>query len=880
MQSPHGDRTPAGDGGPPAAGKAAPTAVGLSEREAAVRLERYGPNAPPVRRRVRLTGRVLNQLGDPLIIVLLAAAVLTIATRDFPNAVVILLVIAANTTVGVTQEVRANRAIEQLAALSAPAARVIREGVEREIPASEVVPGDLVVLTEGEIVPADAELVESVALATDESMLTGEAVPVDKSAAASEHAGDQVAAGTVVVRGRGKAVVTATGAQSAMGRIAGLLTTELVQTPLQRRLSGLARVLAISAGVLCLVVFVLGVAGGQPWQLMVLTAISLMVAAVPESLPAVITLSLALGARRMAGRRAIVRNLPAVETLGSVTLIATDKTGTLTEGTMVVQRLWTPGTEATVTGEGYEPHGDVLCAGRKVSPHDVAEVGHLLRAGVLCTDAAIGSPTERSGGRWTAIGDPTEAAILVAGAKIGLTRTDLEAELPRIDEVPFDNARKRMTTLHRAADGSALVICKGAPEVLLQPPFLADEPDLVMRARQRTEELARDGFRVLAVAARQHDPQRGELPSREPAQLERGLRLLGLIAIADPPRASAKHTIDACRAAGITPVLVTGDHRATARSIARQVGIGGDDPRVVDGADLASGGVPDVRTTQVFARTSPEQKLDIIRGYQRESHVVAMTGDGVNDAPALRRADIGVAMGLRGTEVAREAADLVLADDELATLVGAVEEGRRIYANVRRFLLFGLSGGAAEILVMLAGPFLGFALPLLPAQILWINLLTHGPVGVALGAEPAAGDLMRVPPRSPAERILGAGLWQRIVRIAVAITAVTLGAAVWAANAGRPWQTVTFLALATTQLGVAVGSRARPGTLANPFLLLGVVGALGLLIAAVYVSALQQVLGTVALSPAELAVCGGCAVVGYLAVRLDRLVHPVKRPRR
>ncbi len=837
--------------------------AGLTEAEAAARVERYGPNAPPRRPPVPLHRRLAAQLRDPLIIVLLVAAVLTIATRDISDAAVIVLVIVMNTAVGVSQEVRADRAISELAALAAPSARVVRDGAEREVPAAEVVPGDLLVLAEGQVVPADARLVEAVAFAADESMLTGEAVPVDKAAASTEESGDEVSAGTVVVRGRGLAVVTATGTDSAMGRVAALMAAEPARTPLQRRLAGVARVLAISASGLCVVVLVLGLVRGQPLELMVLTGISLLVAAVPESLPAVVTLALALGARRMARRNAIVRRLPAVETLGSVTVIATDKTGTLTEGAMVVQRLWTYAGEVEVTGAGYAPVGALLRDGRPVDPAEAPpDVVALLRAGVLCTDASLLPPRTGADG-WSAAGDPTEAALLAAGGKLGLTRVELERAWPRVGEIPFDNARKRMTTVHRRGPDSYVVICKGAPEVLLRNPLLHDGADVLGGAVARTEEYAAEGFRVLAVAT----AERSTLPPADgpvawETALEDGLRLLGLVAIADPPRASAPGTIAACRRAGIAPVLITGDHPATAHAIARQVGIEG------------VGGGEDGR---VFARTSPEQKLAIIRAYRERSEVVAMTGDGVNDAPALRSADIGVAMGRRGTEVAREAADLILADDELATLVAAVEEGRRIYANVRRFLAYGLAGGAAEILVMLAGPFLGFALPLLPAQILWVNLLTHGLPGVALGAEPAEGDLMRSPPRPPAERILGAGLWQRVARLAVVVAAVTLGVAVWAHETARPWQSMAFLTLGATQLWMGLGSRARPGTLTNPFLLVAVVVAFGLQAAGVYVPLLRDLLGTEPVSLPDLAVVCVVSFAGYVAIRLDRFLAGRRR---
>ena len=796
----------------------APVAVvpagGLSAVEAAERLARFGPNELPRARRTPLWRMVADQVRDPLVVVLLAAAVLTLATGDLTDAGVIVLVIVVNTAAGVTQEVKAGQAIAALSELAAPDARVLRDGQQRTVPAAEVVPGDLLVLAEGDIVPADADVTDAAALLVDESALTGESVPAEK--AAGRHA---VSSGTTVVRGRGRAVVTATGSGSATGRIAALMGGRQGLTPLQRRLAGVGRVLAAAAVVLSAVVLVIGLVRGQGAELMVVTAISLVVAAVPESLPAVVTLALALGARRMSARHALIRRLPAVETLGSVTVLGTDKTGTLTEGNMVVRRLWTPdGGEAETDGAGYGPDGELARSGRRLGPGQAPDLGELLTAGALCNDAAL-RPPEGGQEAWTAVGDPTEAALLAAAARSGLDPGELRDRFPRVAEVPFDSDRKRMTTAHRLPDGRVRVICKGAPEVVLTPEFIAGDDRMLERAAARAGDLARDGFRVLAVAAADLET----LPDAE--SMERGLRLLGLTAILDPPRPAAAAAIASCQAAGITPVLITGDHPATAGAIARDLGIIGPGEEVVD--CRAAGCEAAFAAARVFARATPEQKLAIIAARQAAGDVVAMTGDGVNDGPALRRADIGVAMGRRGTEVARQAADLVLADDDLGTVVAAAEEGRRVYANIRRFLLYGLAGGSAEIMVMLAGPLAGLALPLLPAQILWVNLLTHGLPGVALGSEPADPAAMRRPPRPPAESVLGAGLWQRIVRVGLVIAAVTLGVALWGHATGRPWQTMAFFALGTTQLAVALGSRARPGTLANPALLWAVAGRAG-----------------------------------------------------
>ncbi|MFE5123780.1 cation-translocating P-type ATPase [Streptomyces sp. NPDC056669] len=847
--------------------------AGLSREEAARRLGEYGANVVAQERRTPVWRRALQQLRDPLIVVLLVAAALTLGTGDLPDTAVILLVITVNTVVGVVQEVRAERAVAALTALSAPAARVVRDGADSSVPAADVVPGDLVLLGEGDIVPADGEILDAALLLVDESALTGESVPVEKTVG-EDRSLSTVSAGTVVVRGRGRVEVTGTGPDSALGRIAALMGTEPGLTPLQRRLARFGRVLAAVTVALCAVVLALGLARGQPVELMVVTAISLAVAAVPESLPAVITLALALGARRMAERHAIVRRLPAVETLGSVTVLATDKTGTLTEGRMAAERLWTPQGEATVSGIGYGPEGRVARDGHTVTAGDAPDLAALLRASVLCNDAALEPPADGDG-QWRAMGDPTEAALLAAGARLGLDRAALERALPRVDEIPFDSARKRMTTVHHAPGGGLRVVCKGAPEVMLRPPVLTDPPGTRTRAATQAEELARNGYRVLAVASADHDEIR-------PPNLdvwESGLSLLGLVGILDPPRDTSRTTIAACERAGIIPVLITGDHPLTARAVAARSGIMARQDEVTTGTRIRQGTAGELTALRVYARTTPDQKLDIVQAWRASGHVVAMTGDGVNDGPALRRADIGVAMGQRGTEVARQAADLVLADDNLATVVAAVEEGRRVYANVRRFLLYALAGGTAEILVMLLGPFLGMPLPLLPAQILWINLLTHGLPGVALGAEPVAPDVMHHPPRPPDESVLGAGLWPRLLAMGAFVAGVTLVAGVWARETGRPWQSMMFLVLGATQLGVALGSRARPGSLANPFLLLAVTTALALQAAGIYLPPLRALLGTESLPPVDLAIACALSGLGHVAMRVHRRLFPGRPPR-
>ncbi|MEO7060866.1 MAG: cation-transporting P-type ATPase [Lapillicoccus sp.] len=858
--------------------------LGLSDEEAATRRLVHGDNRVVVRAPTPVWRRVVDQLRDPMILVLLAAAALTVATGDLKDAVIIAVVVVVNTAVGVIQEVRAGEAVAALSALTAPTARVRRDGVSQTLPADALVPGDVVELAEGDIVPADCELLESAALLVDEAAVTGESVPVEKArrlGTPDPVEEGRLSAGTVVVRGRAVALVTATGPGSAMGRIAQLMDTGTTTTPLQRRLAGLGRLLAIGAGGLCLVVAVLGLLGGQPLEVMAVTAISLVVAAVPESLPAVVTLSLALGAKRMAARQAIVRRLAAVETLGSVTILATDKTGTLTEGRMVAEVLWTPAGEATVTGTGYAPEGEIRGADAVPTAATGAAYIDLLAAAVLCNDATL-EPPSVPGGDWRAVGDPTEAALLAVAGKLG---TDPVAGLgaQRVDELPFDSLRRRMTTLHRQGDGRWLVTCKGAPEVILLSSVVTADPTVLAQAVTRARELGAAGYRVLAMARALLDDRPTELLAAEA-----GLELLGLVAIADPPRPGAAETIASCRRAGIVPILITGDHPSTARAIAERLGIllpgevvDGEGREVADAcaaSDLAAGSGPSFAAdpaagqVRVYARSTPEQKMAVIGAWQDAGQVVAMTGDGVNDGPAMRRADIGIAMGGRGTEVARQAADLVLADDNLATVVTAVEEGRRVYANVRRFLLYGLAGGTAEILVMLLGPFLGLALPLTPAQILWVNLMTHGLPGVALGAEPADPDSMAQPPRSPDESILGAGLWQRLLQLGALITAISLGVGWWAKANDAPWQSCLFLALAAAQLGVAVGVRARPGTWQNPFLLWAVAAAYVLQVLAVSIAPLQALLGTGSLTVSQVALVSAVSALGYVAARLQILV--------
>ncbi len=803
-------------------------AAGLTAPEAARRLAAEGPNEVPRAAPRSVVARAGTQLRDPMILLLCGAFVVVVLLGDFSDGVIIAAVVCLNTGIGVVQEVRAENAIAALDRMAAPRARVRRDAQVLEVDARAVVRGDLVRLEAGDVVAADLVLTEAIGLEIDEAAMTGESVPV------SRIVGEEAQSGTVVTRGRGWGIVVRTGAQSGLGRIAALISATVTRpTPLQRRLSRLSRQLVVVAVALSALVMGLGMLRGGSFADSLILAVSLAVAAIPESLPAVVSVALALGAYRMAQRSAIVRWLPAVETLGSVTVLASDKTGTLTEGQMTVQRLWTPDGECRLTGRGYGLHGEVVGPGA-----DGPSTAQLLRDLVLCNEARIDPGPEQT---WKVIGDPMEAALLVAAAKQGVLASVVRRRWTRVDETPFDSTRQYMRTLDRGTDGSMLEVVKGAPEVILERVGPGEREE----ARQLSHRWATEGFRVLAVA----DGAGGSH------------RLAGLIGIADPARAGAAGVVAACRDAGIRTVMITGDHAATARAVAADVGISGGG-EVAEGTEVARGEhVGRVERIDVYARTQPQQKVDILDAWRAQGAVVAMTGDGVNDAPALRRADIGVAMGNRGTEVARQAADLVLADDDLRTVVTAVGEGRRIYANIRAFLRYALAGGVAEVAVILIAPFLGMPMPLAPAQILWINMLTHGVPGVAFGGEPLDPALMTRPSPSPERSVLGDGLLRRILFGGALITAVSLAAGLLALRADAHVQTWVFLTLGLAQLGLALALRApRQGVaIRHRGLEIAVLTATALQLLAVAWAPLRELLHTTPVSVGELALLVGLA---------------------
>jgi Ca2+-transporting ATPase len=830
----------------------------------------------------------LDQFTSAMILVLIAAAIITALLGDTKDTIVILAIVVFNGVVGFIQEYRAEQAMDALKRMSSPEARVVRDGQPRLVPARDVVPGDVMLLEQGDIVTADLRLVEAPALRVNEASLTGESEPVAKITAALPNVdaatpADQLNmafSGTAVTSGRGRGIVVATGMTTAIGRIAELLQEGVDEaTPLQRRLGELGKWLAVAALLICALVFGTGLLRGEDPEEMFLISVSLAVAAIPEGLPAVVTISLALGARRMAQRRALVRRLPAVETLGSVSVICSDKTGTLTENRMLVERLWTPVAEYTVHGDGYAPEGRIEpTPDGDRSAHDAALVA------AACNDASLVAPD--AGGQWSITGDPTEGALIAFAAKLDVHQEDLPTRLPRVAEVGFDAERRRMTTIHTPADGPQpavlsaegrfWVAVKGALEAI--GPLLGDSQATILpTAREVAERYAADGFRVLALA----EGSIARLPA-DPADAEQGLRLAGIVAMADPPREAAALAIAECRSAGITPVMITGDHHLTATSIAARLGVLADGRRSITGADLADLDAEafesQVDELGVYARTNPEQKLRIVDAWRARGAVVAMTGDGVNDAPALRRADIGVAMGITGTDVSKEAADMILADDDFSTIVAAVEEGRRIYANIRHFVRYMLTTNSAELWVMVLAPFLGLPLPLMAIQILWINLVTDGAPALSLGVEPAHRHAMRRPPRRPDASILGSGLWQHAVWVGLLMGGITLAVQSWATEAGWHWQTMVFTVLAFLQLAHAMAVRSerestlRLGFRSNMPLLITVLLTALIQLALIYVPALQPIFETEALGPEELIVVALVTPIPFIAVEFEKWV--------
>ncbi len=842
---------------------------GLDQAEVERRLSVHGPNSLPEAPARPWWRRFLRQFRSPLIYILFVAAALAMSLGHAGDAVVILAVVCVNALIGMVQEGRAERSMSELRRLARLHSRVIRDGTERQIEAREIVPGDVLVLAAGDAVGADARLLELAGLQVAEAALTGESIPVSKSLAAVPEATGladrtcMVYAGTYVTAGRATALVVATGAHTEVGLIAGLTErAEEIGTPLERRIAQFGRWLMGAALGLFALVTALGLLRGLPLTEVMMVAISQMVSMVPEGLPVAMTIALAVGVQRMAARGVIIRRLSAVETLGSTTVICADKTGTLTRNQVTAVALWLPCRgEISVDGAGYAPKGRLVAADGSVADVSDPALAELLLAAAHCNDAALVAP-ERDGDDWTVLGDPTEGALLVLAAKAGLDPQAGAQAMPRVAELPFDSEAKLMATWHRADETTRRVWIKGAPEAVLRLTRGNDGPDAFRAAAVAAESLASRALRVLAFATVDGDGPGSQV--RVDSLVGRA-RLLGLVGQIDPPRDEVKLAVEACRAAGIRPIMVTGDHKLTGLAIARELGIARAGDLVLDGPELESLGEAELRDqvqrVAVFARVQPAQKLRIVEALQARGAVVAMTGDGVNDAPALARADVGVAMGRSGTEVAKSAAKVVVTDDNFATIVAGVEQGRVVYANLKKVILYLFATSMAEVLVLLSALAAGLPLPLAAVQILWINIVTEGTVTVNLVMDPPDGDEMRRPPVAQGERLLDRGMLKRVALMTPAIAGVTLGWFAWRLSAGAPLELVrteTFTVLAMCQwfnvlsCQSATRSALQLGLFRNPWLLGALALSVGLQALVLYFPPLNTLFHTVALPLASL----------------------------
>ena len=841
----------------------ATASLGLSSGEAARRVQVYGPNELTSLTRESAWRTFAAQFKNALIVILLFATVISGFLGHTLEAVVITVIVLFAVLLGFFQEYRASRALEALRQMAAPIARVLRDGHEQVVPARDLVPGNVVVLRAGDRVPADVRLTQAINLAVDEAALTGESEPARKSIGPFDDPrlplGDRrnmVYAGTMAVHGRGQGAVVSTGMSTEFGRIARMVdTVEIARTPLQENLDRLGGTLGKAALVVVGLVVIIGLLRGLPVIEMFMFGIALAVAVVPEALPAVVTISLAIGVRRMVKRNALVRRLPIVETLGSTSVICSDKTGTLTRNEMTVRQLFADERLLEVTGAGYDAKGEVLDAGRGIEPPD--SVRALLAAGVLASDARLVSRD----GRAQVEGDPTEGALVVAALKAGLDPGALNEREPRVSEIPFTSERRRMTTVHQTPEEGTIAYSKGAAEEVLAgcTRQLRSGRDVELtpsdreRIRAVEQRMAAGGLRVLAVA------RRAGATVEEP---ESGMTLLGLVAMMDPPRPEARAAVRTCEAAGIRAVMITGDHPLTAGAVAREVGLL-TDGRVVSGRDLEAMSDADlerdVAGIAVYARVSPADKLRVVTAWQKRGDVAAMTGDGVNDAPALKKADVGIAMGIAGTDVSKEAAGMTLLDDNFATIVAAVEEGRIVFGNIKKYLMYLLSCNVGEIVLLAGAVIAGLPLPLTAVQILYVNLATDGLPALALAVDPPEPDLMRRKPRNPrvgiftrpvVAMLLAAGLWSGVVNI----TLFT-----WALREGRPLEEVmalTFVALVLIQFFNAYNCRSDRLSIfrhpfANRWLNMAVAWEVALLIAIAYVPFLQRAFGTFSFSAAD-----------------------------
>jgi P-type Ca2+ transporter type 2C len=857
---------------------------GITPEEAEVRLQRFGPNELVEKKGKTALRMLLDQFSDFLILILIAAALISGFIGEATDTIAIVVIVILNAALGFSQEYKAEKAMAALKRMAAAHATVIRGGEQSVIPASALVPGDVAVLEAGNILPADMRIIEAAYLKVEEAALTGESIPVEKQASVipgeTLPLGDRLNMlfkGTVVTYGRGLALVIATGMDTELGKIAALLQEEEEgKTPLQKRLAVFGKKLAYAVLAICIVVFVAGVLRQENPVAMFLVAVSLAVAAIPEALPAVVTISLALGARKMVRRNALVRRLPAVETLGSVTYICTDKTGTLTLNRMTVEAAYCDG--RTV------PHDEFL----EMSLHcnlgepRMSAADFLLTAASLCNDA-------RRDADGNYIGDPTEIALLEFAEKNdggGCGKRELDEAFPRKAEIPFDSMRKSMTTIHSQGTGY-ISFTKGATDVLLRRAsavYTSEGPEPVnaVHILRANDEMASAGLRVLCLAMRRWET----LPAQMGHEgVERDLTIIGLVGMMDPPREEAAQSVALCKSAGIIPVMITGDHPLTARTIAKRVGIlAEDDPEsVITGSELDALPLEEfekqVEHIRVYARVAPEQKLKIVHALQDRGHFVAMTGDGVNDAPALKAADIGVSMGVTGTDVAKEASSMILLDDNFATIVGAVREGRKIYDNIRKFIKYLLTTNSGEIWTLFLAPLLGLPIPLQPIHILWINLVTDGLPALALSMEPEERNLMMRRPRHPKESVFSGGLGYHAVWVGLLMAGVVLSLQAWAIHTGEAhWQTMVFATLCLLQLGHVLAIRSEresifvQGIFTNKPLLLSVIATFLLQCATMYIPFLNPVFKTVPLTVNQIALVLILSTAVFIAVELEKFI--------
>jgi len=842
-------------------------ATGLTNEEAARRQVEYGPNELQAARRISPWALLLEQFKNVLIIILLIATALSAFLGHSVEAIAIAVIVLFAVLLGFAQEYRAERAIEALRRMAAPTATVLRDGEEIEIPARELVPGDVILMRAGDKIPADVRLTEAINLQIEEAALTGESVPVEKHTAPLDSRdltpGDRknmAFAGTAPTYGRGRGLVVTTGMDTEFGKIARMLqTVETGRTPLQENLDKVGRMLAWAAFALVAVIVALGLFRGQPFIEMLIFGIALAVAVVPEALPAVVTISLAIGVQRMVKRHALIRRLTAVETLGSTSIICSDKTGTLTKDEMTAREIFVAGQTLEISGAGYEPQGHFFLDGQAVELFD--QLKQLLQAGALASDTHI--VHSEADNRWHVKGDPTEGALVTAAAKAGLHKSDLDAQFPRVNEIPFTSETKRMTTLHTGS-GGVIAYSKGAPEVILDSCTryldkggeIALTPGIKTMIIETAREMASQALRVLAVASK---------PGAALETAEHEMIFLGLVGMIDPPRPEVSAAIQTCELAGIKVVMITGDHPLTAQAIARELGIL-KNGRAVTGAELEAMTdeefEQEVENIEVYARVSPAHKLRVVTALQKKDHIAAMTGDGVNDAPALKKADIGIAMGITGTDVTKEASAMTLTDDNFASIVAAVEEGRGVFGNIKKYLMYLISSNIGEIGLMAVATFAGMPLPLSAVQILYVNLATDGLPALALAVDPPEADLMRRKPRNPRT-----GLFTRPVIILMGLgglwsTVVNIGLFTWEYKFGgsvKHAMTMTFVSLILIQFFKAYNFRsdhqsALHKPFANRWLNSAILWELMLLVLIVYVPFLQKPFGTYSLSLVDWAI--------------------------